>query len=153
MRQGELLSLKWAQVDFSRDTIHVINTKSGHNRQVPMSEEARSLLLSMKGVSAGDEVFVAGTGKRPAVSGVHERFHRALAGAKIRDFRFHDLRHTAATRMAEAGVDAFTIASILGHSNVQRPRDTPTPRVRAGGGPSTHWRQNLGTIWSQWRAG
>ena len=43
----------------------------------------------------------------------------ACSEAEIADFRFHDLRHTAATRMAEAGVDAFTIAAILGHSNVQ----------------------------------
>jgi integrase len=37
----------------------------------------------------------------------------------IEDFRFHDLRHTAATRMADAGADAFTLAKILGHSNIQ----------------------------------
>jgi integrase len=43
----------------------------------------------------------------------------ALKDAKIEDFRFHDLRHTAATRLADAGTDAFTIAAILGHSTIQ----------------------------------
>jgi len=43
----------------------------------------------------------------------------ALRDAKIEDFRFHDLRHTAATRLADAGTDAFTIAAILGHSTIQ----------------------------------
>jgi integrase len=43
----------------------------------------------------------------------------ALKDAKIHDFRFHDLRHTAATRLADAGTDAFTIAAILGHSTIQ----------------------------------
>jgi integrase len=43
----------------------------------------------------------------------------ALSDAKIHDFRFHDLRHSAATRLAGAGTDAFTIAAILGHSTIQ----------------------------------
>ena len=43
----------------------------------------------------------------------------ALSDAKINDFRFHNLRHTAATRLADAGTDAFTIAAILGHSTTQ----------------------------------
>jgi integrase len=44
---------------------------------------------------------------------------RPLSDAKIDDFRFHDLRHTAATRLADAGTDAFVIAAILGHSTIQ----------------------------------
>ena len=43
----------------------------------------------------------------------------ALNDAEISDFRFHDLRHIAATRLADAGTDAFTIAAILGHSTIQ----------------------------------
>ena len=43
----------------------------------------------------------------------------ALREAKIQGFRFHDLRHSAATRLADAGADAFTIAAILGHSTIQ----------------------------------
>ena len=46
-------------------------------------------------------------------------FRKAIEDAGIEDFRFHDLRHTAATRMADAGADAFTLAKILGHSNIQ----------------------------------
>ena len=45
-------------------------------------------------------------------------FEKALEDASIEDFRFHDLRHTAATRMGEAGIDPFTIAAILGHKSI-----------------------------------
>lgn len=44
---------------------------------------------------------------------------RAVNIANIKDFRFHDLRHTAATRMADAGADAFTLMKILGHSDIR----------------------------------
>ena len=46
-------------------------------------------------------------------------FKEALKDAEIENFRFHDLRHTAGTRLAEAGVDAFTIKDILGHASIQ----------------------------------
>lgn len=44
---------------------------------------------------------------------------RAVEEIGLKDFRFHDLRHTAATRMADTGADAFTLAKILGHSSIQ----------------------------------
>jgi integrase len=54
-----------------------------------------------------------------------------LRDAQIEDFHFHDFRHTAATRLAEAGADAYMIAEILGHSNVQMSfRYTPLTNQR-----------------------
>lgn len=50
---------------------------------------------------------------------VKRSFRRAVRKAGIKDFRFHDLRHTAATRMADAGADAFTLMKILGHSDIR----------------------------------
>ena len=47
------------------------------------------------------------------------RFDLAKKEAGIKDFRFHDLRHTAATRMADSGADAFTLAAIFGWSDVR----------------------------------
>ena len=47
------------------------------------------------------------------------RFDKAKSDAGIKDFRFHDLRHTAATRMADCGADAFTFAAIFGWSDVR----------------------------------
>ena len=50
---------------------------------------------------------------------IKRSFNRALGEAKIKNLRFHDLRHTAATRMADAGADAFTLMKILGHSDIR----------------------------------
>ncbi|MGI9068602.1 MAG: tyrosine-type recombinase/integrase [Pyrinomonadaceae bacterium] len=50
---------------------------------------------------------------------VGRQFERAVTKAGLVDFHFHDLRHTAATRMADAGADPFTLAAILGHSDIR----------------------------------
>jgi integrase len=109
MRRGEILSLRWSQVDFMRDLIFVTQTKSGKDRVIPMNEAVRNALLSLS--REGERVF--------QVDWIKKAWMGALKEAKIEDFTFHDLRHTAATRLADAGADAFTIASILGHSTIQ----------------------------------
>src|SRR5262245_49513380 len=50
---------------------------------------------------------------------IKHSFHKACEEARIEGLRFHDLRHTAATRLADVGADAFTIASILGHADLR----------------------------------
>ena len=76
---------------------------------IPLNQDARSALESLKRV--GPRVF--------NVDWIKVAWVSALTDAKIADFRVHDLRHTAATRLADAGTDAFTIAAILGHSTIQ----------------------------------
>jgi integrase len=109
MRRGEILGLEWKNVDLTRGLIYVTNTKSGKDRVIPLNQDARSALESLKRV--GPRVF--------NVDWIKVAWASALTDAKIDDFRFHDLRHTAATRLADAGTDAFTIAAILGHSTIQ----------------------------------
>jgi integrase len=109
MRRGEILGLEWKNVDLSRGLIYVTNTKSGKDRVIPLNQDARSALESLKRV--GPRVF--------NVDWIKVAWASALTDARIDDFRFHDLRHTAATRLADAGTDAFTIAAILGHSTIQ----------------------------------
>lgn len=115
MRRGELLGLKWAQVDFARGVIYVTQTKTARDRQVPMSQQVREVLLSQRALSRragqGERVFTVGDVKRG--------FRAACNAAGIADFHFHDLRHTFATRLGDAGCTATTIAALLGHSNTQ----------------------------------
>jgi integrase len=116
MRRGEIFNLQWFDVDFTRDVIQVRQTKTGKNRIVPMNKTVSQMLERLP--KASGYVFPSPkTGGR--MVDLKGRFMSALSTAKIKDFRFHDLRHTAATRMGDKGADAFTLASILGHSDIR----------------------------------
>jgi integrase len=116
MRQGEIFSLRWFDVDFGRGLINVRNTKTGKDRSVPMNSVVRELLESLP--KASGFVFPSPRTKERLVS-VKKSSEAARTAAKLSDFRFHDLRHTAATRLGSAGVDAFTLCSIFGWSDVR----------------------------------
>jgi integrase len=124
MRRGELLSLRWANVDFSRGLVHVMNshreqTKSGNSRSIPMNRIVRSQLLELHRQTGDTEyVFVNRRTGRPLTE-VKTGFRSACVEAGLEDFRFHDLRHTAATRLGDAGVDTRRIMAILGHRSIQ----------------------------------
>lgn len=124
MRRGELLSLRWANIDFERGLIHVMNsqreqTKTGHSRSVPMNQVVRAELQALYAESGDTEyVFVDQRTKQPRVE-PKRGFRMACREAKLKDFHFHDLRHTTATRLAEAGVGTRGIMAILGHSCIQ----------------------------------
>ncbi len=123
MRRGELLSLRWANVDFERGLVHVMNshreqTKSGHSRSIPMNRIAKEQLLSLHRDTGDTEyVFVNRATGKPRADVKTGR--SACRDAGLEDFRFHDLRHTAATRLGDAGVDTRRIMAILGHRCMQ----------------------------------
>src|ERR1051325_5719021 len=123
MRRGELLNLSWRNVDFLRGVIHVVNTKSARDRIIPMSQRVRELLIEQRETQEGDLVFASRRiAKRRAGEGlvdVKKAFTVACSEAGIEDFHFHDLRHTFATRLGDAGCNVTTIARLLGHSNIQ----------------------------------
>jgi integrase len=115
MRRGEIFSLCWPDVDFARGVIYVRHTKTGKDRAVPMNVIGRAALEEQQRTS--EHVFVSPRTGGPYVD-IKRAFTAALQQAGIEDFRFHDLRHTAATRLADTGADVFTIAEILGHSSL-----------------------------------
>lgn len=119
MRRGELLSLTWRNVDFQRGVIHVTNTKTGRDRDVPMNSEVRSILLELQRQAKEEGSVFRNRKTGVNLTDVKTAFNGACTDAGVHDFRFHDLRHTAATRLADAGADAFTIAEILGHTTLQ----------------------------------
>lgn len=83
-----------------------------------MNETLRLELLSHCAGLTSERLFANAKTGKPVVS-IQRAFEAARLEAGLEDFRFHDLRHTAATRMAEAGVDVFTIAAILGHKDIK----------------------------------
>jgi integrase len=116
MRRGEIFSLQWFDVNFERGAIHVRQTKSGKDRLVPMNSTVQAMLESLP-KSSGYVFPSPRTGGR--LIDIKIGFMRAVAVAKLTNFRFHDLRHTAATRMAAGGADAFTLCSIFGWSDIR----------------------------------
>ena len=117
MRRGEIFDLKWFDVDLNRRIVHVRQSKSGRPRTIPLNATAQTLLAKLPKTS--EYVFPSPKKETRRVNDVGRQFERAVKKAKIVDFHFHDLRHTAATRMADAGADPFTLAAILGHSDIR----------------------------------
>lgn len=116
MRQGEIFRLTWFNVDLPRGVIHVRQTKNGKDRVVHINQTIREMFERLPRSS---ELVFPSPKTGAAIVDVKRTFDRAKRAAGINDFRFHDLRHTAATRMADAGADAFTLASIFGWSDIR----------------------------------
>jgi integrase len=123
-RRGELLGLEWSQVDLEASVIRLgaADTKAGKSRRVPLNQTARHALLRRLEYRAAHcpeagKVFCTKGGE--GVSGVRSSFTRALRAAGLTEFRFHDLRHTCGSWLAQAGVPEGHIAAVLGHSTVR----------------------------------
>jgi len=131
MRRGELLSLKWEQVDLRRGIITVSKSKSGKVRDIPINKPARQALFELHTRRSGPVFSFRGN----PIASVTKSFNTATRSAEIENFRFHDLRHTFATRLVEAGVDLPTVKELMGHSNItttmRYAHPSPEHRVRA----------------------
>jgi integrase len=119
MRLGEILNLKWSQIDLSSERIRVEKTKSGRIRFIdintPLLKELH--LLKRRKCQQG-YMFVNPKTNKP-ITTVKRSFTTACRKAKIQNLRFHDLRHTFASRLVEKGVDLITVKDLLGHSSVK----------------------------------
>jgi integrase len=116
MRKGEVLGLKWSNVDLTNRLIIVEGTKSGHIRRIPMNTKLTKTLGDAKKVSKGDYVF-SRNGK--PYKSFRSAWDHALKKAGIEDLTFHSLRHTFGTRLGMAGVDVKTIQELMGHRDIK----------------------------------
>ncbi|HEV7642529.1 MAG TPA: tyrosine-type recombinase/integrase [Pyrinomonadaceae bacterium] len=116
MRRGEIFNLRWFDVDFKRELIQVRESKSGKKRLVPMNATVKELLTRLE---RNSEYVFPSPKTNGKLTDIKHSLTRALKVAQIEEFCFHDLRHTAASRMADAGADAFTLMKILGHSDIR----------------------------------
>lgn len=118
MRFGEIVGLRWGDVDFTRCTITLIKTKNGDRRIIPLTKEAAEIFRSYPtfGAPADEMIFRShrNTSSEQKVS-IRDAFERTCKRVGISDFRFHDLRHTAASDMAMAGATQGELMAILGH--------------------------------------
>jgi len=122
MRQGEILNLRWQDVDFENSRCILHNTKNGERRAVPIVGPARKALKQWSKVRKinSDLVFPGRNPKTPIF--IRKPWMDAVMIAEIEDFRFHDLRHTAASYLAMSGASLAEIAEILGHKTLSMVR-------------------------------
>ncbi len=115
-RKSELLSLTWDDVNFQRRvvTVQAGYAKNGESRSVPMNEVLKRTLELSKTFEGA--VFRNRHGK--PYKSVNTAFNNAVKRAEIEDFKFHDLRHTFASRLVMGGVDLPTVKELMGHKDI-----------------------------------
>lgn len=111
MRRGELLSLRWEHIDLSNRTAHIELTKNGEARTVPLSSKAIEILLKLPR-SINGRVFPV------THEVVSQAFNRARKRAGIKNIRFHDLRRTAITMLAEKLPNVVELSAVSGHKSL-----------------------------------
>ena len=133
MRLGEIRTLRRCQVDISRQRIVLDHTKNGDRRVVPLAGPALAELSKrLSEPSKSDDLLFPGRrpnrhGKRPVKPGrqpdepveIGRAWTNALNKAEIKNFRFHDLRHCAASFLLESGASLGELAEVLGHKTLQ----------------------------------
>ena len=120
MRLSELLNLIWDDIDFNRGIITVKITKNNEKRYLPMNTELRNVLEYLKKNCNLDSpyVFCNNKGDRFAKFTISHRFNKVIKELGIKNFRFHDLRHTFASHLIMSGADIVTIQRLLGHKTL-----------------------------------
>ena len=115
MRRGEMLGLRWGDIDFQTGTIRLAETKNGHGRLVPLVEPAASLLRARSKVRrlGCDFVFTSPRENKPWAP--WSSWYTAIEKAGLENFHFHDLRHSAASMLAQHGLSPSELAEALGH--------------------------------------
>jgi integrase len=112
MRRGEMLSLRWSDVNLERRVLRLVDTKNGEGRSVPLTTRATGLLYVLP-KSIDGRVFPT------SAQALEQAFRRAVVRAEINDLHFHDLRHEAVSRLFEKGLNVMEVASISGHKTIQ----------------------------------
>jgi integrase len=120
MRKGELLRLRWGDVDFDAQTLRILVTKNGESRGVhlpPSAANALRALRESKVVALDGSVFMSDEGEPIGQGWIEYRWRSVTKEAGLRDFRWHDLRHSCASILAQNGASLPEIGSVLGHQS------------------------------------
>ena len=115
MRKAEILGLKWRDIDFRRGIIHLYDTKNGEKREAPINKQAKTALIRTRRDPGSEFVF---TYRGKPIGNIRKTFSTALKKSDIKNFCFHDLRHTYASHLVMAGVDLNTVRELLGHKSL-----------------------------------
>jgi integrase len=118
-RRGEIMRLRWPDVDLPRGVITLHETKNGERRRLPLQSHALECVRQISKVHRLDTDLLFPSHRDPQRHlDIRIPFTTALAKAEIADFRFHDLRHSAASYLAMNGASLAEIAEVLGHKTL-----------------------------------
>ena len=113
-RRGELLALRWRDLDLERHTACVATSKNGEPRTLVLTSTVLAEIERIRSRRPDDFVFASD--RRPGrAMRIESAFRKACALARIENFRFHDTRHTCASYLAQHGASLLEIADTLGH--------------------------------------
>lgn len=111
MRRGEIVNMRWEDIDWDQGTLNIPVTKTGHPRTIPLTQTA---LETFEGLDRGDSKVFPMTG-----NAVRLAWERLKKKAGVVDLRFHDLRHEAVSRFFEMGLSVPEVALISGHRDLR----------------------------------
>ena len=122
-RQGEVLGLCWPDIDLQRGAVVFRDTKNGDTRTVPLPSDAVELLRHRRKIVRLHTMLVFPSGKDPQrPADLRSGFRAVVRRANIAPFRWHDLRHSAASALADLGANLLDIGAVLGHRSQQTTR-------------------------------
>jgi len=117
MRKGEILALRWKDVDLRNRKVTVRKPKNNEIRVIPINQTLYQELSNLSQSSDGEYVFTNGD-DRP-FGDIKKGFSAALKRAEIEDFHFHDLRHTFGSHLVMQGIDLKTVQQVMGHKEIK----------------------------------
>jgi integrase len=121
LRFGELTALRWSDVDLvgALLTVRGEEAKSEKTRYIPLNTAAMTTLKTWRSSSTSAALVFPGADDDTEVVDIKTAWAPILKAARIAGFRFHDLRHTFASRLVMAGVDLNTVRELLGHADIK----------------------------------
>jgi integrase len=122
LRRGELLSLRWADIDLNSAmlTVRAAAAKSGDSRRIPLNAEVLAVLEGWQKQTKGEgETFVFAGDEGRRMTNINKGWATVCKLGKLTDFRFHDCRHHFASRLVQKGVDLNTVRELMGHADLK----------------------------------
>lgn len=117
MRKSEQFSLEWSQISLTRKRIRLEKTKNGSDREIPLNKTCLNVLEALHGTRPHNgRVFLSKYGRD--LNDPRAWFELALQEAKVKNFRWHDLRHTFISRLVMKDVNLRTVQELAGHKTI-----------------------------------
>lgn len=117
MRKSEILNLKWKNIDLEGRKITIMKSKNNEIRTIPINENLYHELKKVSRHIQSEYIFCHGNGK--SFGNVRKSFEKAVEDAGIKDFTFHDLRHTFASHLVMSGCNLRTVQQLMGHKDIK----------------------------------